>query len=369
MKRNLLIVPLLTLALGACGQGGTSGGGQVDSKIKEGKELASKGGVTIHEGYVELIKRVNPSIQGQIGTPAGKKRLVDSLLEQELLYKVATDKGVDKLPQFQEKLALYQRAILGQSLLEEEINRKSKEYYEANKDKEFTRAKVSQILVKIKNPEDKPKTPPPVNPKDPKAKPPVPENTGYSETEALKVAQDVKAKLAGGLSWDDAVNQFSMDNLSKSRKGDLGYLSQGDRRVARMGWEELVTKAFSLKPGEISDPIKSKSGYHIIRVEEAPAPLPFEEAQNSIKFKMRTEIRKEILDGVAKGETEYKDPELKAIPEPGMALPGQPAPGAPTPGGAAPSLQVTPKKPEAPAAPKPDAKGSTTAATKPTSGQ
>ncbi len=312
MKAKIFTLLCLgALSLAACGRSGSSGSGTLDKTLNGGKEIASLSSAEVHEGYLELLQRVNPNIEGQIKTPAGKKRLVDSLLEQELLYQESLKRGVDRLPQVQEKAALYQRVIYGQALVDEEINKKSKDYYDTNKDKEFSRVKVAHILVRPK---------PPEVPKGGKTPPPK-DNTA-NEAAALKRAQEAKAKLASGSAWDEIVMTYSDDVATKSKGGELGYISRGDRRIGRLDWNELVEQAFSMKIGETSDPIKAKDGYHIITVQELPSIAPYEEVQNSIKFKLRSQVKNEVLAGLTKGQkTEYKDPELTELSTPKAPAP------------------------------------------------
>ena len=116
-RKSLFFLPLI-LTLAACqGSGGSASPETLDNKLKSGKELAELGDVEVHEGYVELIGRINPNVEAKLKTPAGKKRLVDSLLEQEILYKESIRRGIPALPEVQEKAALYQRVIFGQALV------------------------------------------------------------------------------------------------------------------------------------------------------------------------------------------------------------------------------------------------------------
>ncbi|MCC6272143.1 MAG: peptidylprolyl isomerase [Deltaproteobacteria bacterium] len=330
------ITSLLALALAACGGGKSAGSGSLESDLNKGKALAELGPVDINEGYLEVLSRVNPNISAQIKTPAGKKRLIDSLLEQELLYKESLNRGIPDKPEVQEKAALYERVIYAQAVLDDAVDKKSKEYYEQNKEKEFSRVKVAHILLKT--------APTPPAPGD-KGKPPAQPDTKALEAAALKKAQEAKAKLAGGAAWEVVVTEYSDDRGTKTRGGEIGLLSRGDRRAERLGWNELIEKSFTMKAGEISDPILAKDGYHIVKVVEVAQVAPYEEVQNTIKFKLRSQVKNELMANLTKGKTtEYKDDSLKALGAPAAAA--QP----PTPaGGAAPSIQVE-AKPAAPAA-------------------
>lgn len=71
-----------------------------------------------------------------------------------------------------------------------------------------------------------------------------------------QIAADIKA---GKIKFEDAAKQFS-DCPSKEKGGDLGEFSYGQMVPA------FAAKAFSMKVNEISDPVRSPFGYHLIKV-------------------------------------------------------------------------------------------------------
>jgi foldase protein PrsA len=73
-------------------------------------------------------------------------------------------------------------------------------------------------------------------------------------------AQEVYEKIIGGLSFSDAVSQFSSDTTTKEKDGALGWIKYGE------SIKEFQEVAFSLEKGQISRPVKSDYGYHIIYV-------------------------------------------------------------------------------------------------------
>ena len=313
--RAILVSSCLALSVAACGSGGSApGSGDLEKNLNQGKELASLGPVSIDEGYLEVLSRVNPNITAQLKNPAGKKRLIDSLLEQELLYKESLNRGLAKKPEVQEKAALYERVIFAQAVLDDAVDKKAKDYYDANKEKEFSRVKIAHILIKTQ-------TPPPPGADKMKTPPPAP--NGLSEADALKKAQEAKAKLNAGTAWEVVVTEYSDDRGSKSRGGEIGLVARGDRRADRFGWGDMIEKSFTMKAGEISDPILAKDGYHIVKVIEVAQIAPFDEVQNTIKFKLRSQVKNELMASLTGGKAiEYKDESLKAAataPAPGTA--------------------------------------------------
>jgi parvulin-like peptidyl-prolyl isomerase len=73
------------------------------------------------------------------------------------------------------------------------------------------------------------------------------------------IAKVIKDKLDAGEDWFKLVTEYSTDS-SKTSGGDLGWFGKG-RMVA-----EFETAAFALEVGQVSEPVQSQFGYHIIRV-------------------------------------------------------------------------------------------------------
>ena len=81
----------------------------------------------------------------------------------------------------------------------------------------------------------------------------------------------------------------STDTGSASRGGDLGFFGPG--KMVRP-FEDAVNKL--LTPGDLSEPVESQFGYHIIRLEErrSKGTQPFEE----VKSKLMSEARNALLN-------------------------------------------------------------------------
>ncbi|MEN1970269.1 peptidylprolyl isomerase [Lentibacillus sp. N15] len=75
-----------------------------------------------------------------------------------------------------------------------------------------------------------------------------------------KTAKEVKKKLDDGGDFAKLAKKYSTDQASAENGGDLGYFSAGKMDPA------FEDAAYSMKKGEVSDPVKSQHGYHIIKV-------------------------------------------------------------------------------------------------------
>jgi peptidyl-prolyl cis-trans isomerase D len=88
--------------------------------------------------------------------------------------------------------------------------------------------------------------------------------TGNDDAAALKKAQDVLAEANAGKDFAELAKQYSQDTGSSQKGGDLGWTERGNTDSAFAAIEEAE---FSMKVGEIRGPVKSKFGYHIVKLD------------------------------------------------------------------------------------------------------
>lgn len=96
-------------------------------------------------------------------------------------------------------------------------------------------------------------------------------------------AKEIKKKLDAGASFEELAKQESQDLLSKDKGGDLGYFNSGTITP------EFETAAYKLKIGQISDPVKSPNGYHIIKLTDKKDLKPYDEVKDSIRKHLEEE--------------------------------------------------------------------------------
>ena len=108
--------------------------------------------------------------------------------------------------------------------------------------------------------------------------------------ESLKKAQDLLAQLRAGASFEELAKANSADPGSAARGGDLGFFGAG--QMVRP-FEDAVNAL--AKPGDLSEPVESQFGYHIIRLEErrGKGPQPYEEVRSQLLAEARTAILNE----------------------------------------------------------------------------
>lgn len=109
-------------------------------------------------------------------------------------------------------------------------------------------------------------------------------------------AKAIKKQLDGGADFIKLADEKSSDGAAKNG-GDLGFFTK-DQMVA-----EFSTAAFALKKGEVSGPVKSSFGWHIIKVEDrrtVSAP-PLDQVAEEIRSKLAGAAFEKTVDGLRKG--------------------------------------------------------------------
>lgn len=195
--------------------------------------LAVVGGREItSENVNALLQSLNPQTAAQFESEEGKKALVKELVNQELLYLDAMDHKYDREEEYLQEVEKMKANMLKQyavnKLLGDIVVTENEvvNYYVSNKS-EFEAppsVKASHILVNN-----------------------------------LKKAEEIVNEIKEGLSFEDAAKKYS-SCPSSEQGGDLGYFSRG------MMVPEFEDAAFGMKIDDVSAPVKTQFGYHIIKL-------------------------------------------------------------------------------------------------------
>ncbi|MGF7158492.1 peptidyl-prolyl cis-trans isomerase C [Rhodoligotrophos appendicifer] len=122
-------------------------------------------------------------------------------------------------------------------------------------------------------------------------------------------AQDALTKIKAGANFEDLAKQISKDG-SAQYGGDLDFFS-ADEMVP-----EFSQVAFALKPGEISDPVKTQYGWHIIKVVERKqgGAEPYEKVKNGLTLiVLRQKVQEKVAELRKASDVELVDPDLKRL--------------------------------------------------------
>jgi peptidyl-prolyl cis-trans isomerase C len=197
------------------------------------KVLARVNGTEITDEDVKIaLEDIGPSLPQQIEGPARQAYILDYLIDAKLVAQKAEADRMGEGPEFAKKVAYYRDKVLMEDLLgkvakdaasEPAIQKTYDDVAKQQKPEEEVRAR--HILVE-------------------------------NEPDAQAALKRVKA----GEDFAKVANEMSKDPGSKG--GELGWFTK-ERMVP-----EFADAAFKMQPGQISDPVKSQFGWHIIQLEE-----------------------------------------------------------------------------------------------------
>jgi len=199
------------------------------------------------EEFQAVYTQMPEDVQQQFATAQGKSAFAEQVIRIKLLEQEARRRGMDKDPRIAAALSASRMDILSsamaQKLVTTPTDQAVRDFYAGNKTR-FEGVPVEHILIAYAGGVAQPrqgKTPPP-------------------EPQALAKAQEIVKEIRGGKSFGEMAVHFSDDIASAERGGEMGTFSRG------MLPPELEQRVFTLKPGEVSDPIVSRYGVHIFRV-------------------------------------------------------------------------------------------------------
>jgi peptidyl-prolyl cis-trans isomerase C len=121
-------------------------------------------------------------------------------------------------------------------------------------------------------------------------------------------AKEVYEKIAHGEDFVRMAKEHSKDPGSKEDGGDLGYFARGQMVP------QFEEAAFKLKKGDISMPVQTKFGWHLIKIEDrrSRGAPPFDEVKDRLMASMVHRKAQEVATGLRdKAKLEYVDAEIK----------------------------------------------------------
>jgi peptidyl-prolyl cis-trans isomerase C len=259
-------------------------GAQSPAPEGDGTRVVAK--VNGHEITVEEVRLAADDLMTQLGEVPPRLRfpfVVEYLVERHLLAQAAVKEGVAESESYKERLAFYQAKALRDAYYTDKLKPKvteeaMKAAYEeqAAKVSKEERVRARHILV-------------------------------ATEQEA----KDIAARLAKGEKFEDLAKQYSLDG-SKDYGGDLGYFTAAEMVP------EFSKTAFALKAGEVSEPVKTEFGWHIIKLEDrrTGGAQPYEDVKSAIRLVLlRKAVQDQVIELRKTAVIEVFDPDLKKLQE------------------------------------------------------
>ena len=226
--------------------------------------IARVDGVEVRESDLALAEEdLGSNIPQQLAGDARRDFILSYLTDIMLVAKAADSKKVADTPDFKTKLNFIRNKLLMETILQSEGKASvteqamKKVYDDAVKQMggdEEVRAR--HILVQ-------------------------------TEDEAKKILADLKK----GANFETVAKEKSKDPSAAAQGGDLGFFTK-DQMVP-----EFADVAFKLQKGELSDPVKSQFGWHIIKVEDkrTKAPPPFEQVKDQVETFVQRKAQAEYV--------------------------------------------------------------------------
>src|SRR5271163_3385714 len=264
--------------------------------LADPKVLATVDGQPItDEDVADALVDIGPSLPQKLEGAARQKYVLDYLVDLKLAAKKAEADKLTASPEYERKMAYYRDKLAMEQLLGSVGKAATTEEAERKAYDEAAKAEPPQEEV-------------------------------HARHILLPTEEEAKAALArvkGGEDFAKVATELSKDPGGEG--GDLGWFTK-DRMVP-----EFSAAAFKLEPGQISDPVKTQFGWHIIKVEEKRVKTfpPFEQVKEQaaryVAQKAQGDLIASLHEGVKIERMDEPAPAPDAQPT-GEAKPAVPAP-------------------------------------------
>ncbi|HXB75458.1 MAG TPA: peptidylprolyl isomerase [Candidatus Acidoferrales bacterium] len=222
-----------------------------------------------------------PENSRPVARGGGRQQFADNVVRILVLALEGKRRKIDETPAFKTQ-AMFSEASVLAGLTSDDLRKNVKlddpelrKYYDAHQS-EYQRVRVRHILIRMQGSL-------------------LPLTTGQkelTESEALAKAQDIRQRLLDGEDFATLAGNESSDTESIASGGDIGFFHRGQRVPS---FEEA---AFALNVGQISEPVKTPFGYHIIRM-EAKESKSFEASRPDLEKKLRPEHAQKAIEELA----------------------------------------------------------------------
>jgi peptidyl-prolyl cis-trans isomerase C len=268
----------------------TENGPKVMPTVPPDKVVLKVGDMTLTSAQFDQIIDVLPEQYKPVARGAGRKQFADNLVKVLVLAQEGKRRKLDETTAFKTQ-TMFQSANTLAAATYADINKETKisdadlhKYYEDHK-AEFEQVRARHILIRTQG------SPMPLKPGAKE----------LSDAEGLAKAQDLVKQLKAGGDFAALATKESDDTGSAANGGDLSFFKKGQMVPS------FEQAAFSMQPGQISDPVKSQFGYHVIKV-EAKETKSFDDVKAELEKRMKPEQSQKALDELQKKSAVVYDP-------------------------------------------------------------
>lgn len=244
------------------------------------KVIATIDGKPITEGDLAVAESEIGSDMGTMPGPQKRASLLEFLIDNQLFAEAAEKDKLDQSADFQTRLTYLKRRALRELYFEKVIKTGVTD---------ADARKIYDEQVKLLKPEEE-----------------VSARHILVDTEAE--AKALKEKIDKGADFSQLAKENSKDPGSKDDGGNLGYFGHG-QMVPQ--FEEVV---FKLKKGEVSDPVKTQFGWHLVKLEDRRVKQPpaFEIVKDRIIQSLLLRKAQQTAVSLRSGaKVDVVDPEIK----------------------------------------------------------
>jgi peptidyl-prolyl cis-trans isomerase C len=227
--------------------------------------------------FDKLIDNLQPQYRNQARGPQ-RKQFADNLVKMLTLAEEAQRRKLDETTDFKNQ-AMFQNynllanALAGQITKDLQVSEADLRQYYADHKSEFETAQARHILIRFQGSQVALR----------------PGQKDLTDAEALAKAQEIRKKIQDGADFGALAKIESDDVGSAVKGGELPPFRHGQMVPS------FETAAFALKPGELSEPVKSQFGYHIILLISKDAKT-FEEVRPDLETRVKPELTQKALN-------------------------------------------------------------------------
>jgi parvulin-like peptidyl-prolyl isomerase len=213
-----------------------------------------------------------------------QEMLVRGYIHTKLFEQEAKNSNIESSKEFQAKLNIAKNQMIQQELMER--------YVKSHVDEKMINAEYDKLVASLKGKEEV--------------------KVSHILLATEKEAVNIKNRLNKGEKFAKLAKDLSKDEGSKENGGEIGYITSGQLVP------EFENKALSMKVNEISSPVKTQFGWHIIMVlDKRPAQITSkEEATANITNRLsRDAILKYVADLESKADVKIMLPQSQVTDE------------------------------------------------------